>query len=260
MKKKISLLLCMLVTAITFTACGAKKETLEYDEATLQQATDFLIEYCASADEATVEQWKSMTDFAMESQLMQAGLPYTTESFIGALDAWPAAVDECGEYISHGDYTIEADNDEIKVTAPAEFKDREATLTFIYDENSRLETMTVDAKYSMGEILKKAGLNTVLGMGTVFAVLIFISILISLFKYIPMLENAFKKKSDKAVAEEKESAPVQAVQTAVKTADDSELIAVITAAIAAAEAEAGGQTDGFVVRSIRRRPSNKWKA
>ena len=38
---------------------------------------------------------------------------------------------------------------------------------------------------------------------------------------------------------------------------DEELVAVIAAAIAAAE---GAGTDGFVVRSIRRRPSNKWKA
>ena len=37
--------------------------------------------------------------------------------------------------------------------------------------------------------------------------------------------------------------------------DDLELIAVITAAIAAGE---GTSTDGFVVRSIRRRTSNNW--
>ena len=37
--------------------------------------------------------------------------------------------------------------------------------------------------------------------------------------------------------------------------DDLELIAVITAAIAAQE---GTGTDGFVVRSIRRRPLNNW--
>ena len=42
---------------------------------------------------------------------------------------------------------------------------------------------------------------------------------------------------------------------AVDETDDLELIAVITAAIAAQE---GTSTDGFVVRSIRRRPSNKW--
>jgi hypothetical protein len=37
--------------------------------------------------------------------------------------------------------------------------------------------------------------------------------------------------------------------------DDLELIAVITAAIAAQE---GKSADSFVVRSIRRRPSNHW--
>ena len=37
--------------------------------------------------------------------------------------------------------------------------------------------------------------------------------------------------------------------------DDTELVAVIAAAIAAAE---GTSTDGFVVRSIKRRQSNKW--
>lgn len=249
----------MLVAMVSLSACGAKEETAEYDEMTIQQATDFLIEYCSAADETMIEQWKTLTDFEMESQLMQAGLPYSPESFLGALEAWPAAEEECGEYISHGDYTIEAEKDEIKVTAPAEFENRQATLTFIYDENSRLDTMTVDAQYSMGEILKKAGLNTVLGMGTVFAVLIFISILISLFKYIPMLENAFKKKSKDETVEKKEDAPASAPVAA--QADDSELIAVITAAIAAAQAESGQtSTDGFVVRSIRRRPSNKWKA
>ena len=56
-----------------------------------------------------------------------------------------------------------------------------------------------------------------------------------------------------------QSAPVVApAKPAVKidTVDDLELIAVITAAIAAQE---GTTTDGFVVRSIRRRPSNKWR-
>ena len=37
--------------------------------------------------------------------------------------------------------------------------------------------------------------------------------------------------------------------------DDTELVAVIAAAIAAAE---GTSTDGFVVRSIKRRKSNRW--
>ena len=42
-------------------------------------------------------------------------------------------------------------------------------------------------------VFEQALLNTLMGMGTVFAVLIFISLLISLFVYIPSIERALKK-------------------------------------------------------------------
>ena len=257
MKKKISLLLCLLMIVLCFAGCASKNDTVEYDKASIEQVTEFLIEYCASADEATIEQWKDMTEFEMEYQLTQAGLPLTPESFIGAMESWQAGIDECGEYISHGDYTYEADKDGLTVSTPVEYAEREATIAFEFDNKLYLESMTVNAKFSTAEILKKAGLNTVLGMGTVFAVLIFISLIISLFKYIPAIEAAFSRKKKKNVenAPVKETtAPEESVQSQDVT-DDLELVAVIAAAIAAME---GTDTDGFVVRSIRRRPSNKW--
>ena len=91
MKKKISVLLCVLVAMLCFTACGSKKENLQYDKSTITQATDFLIEYCNSADADTIEQWNKMTDFQIESQLNQAGVPFTKDSFLAALDAWPCS-------------------------------------------------------------------------------------------------------------------------------------------------------------------------
>lgn len=52
-------------------------------------------------------------------------------------------------------------------------------------------------------------------------------------------------------------APVQeAVPVEEDLTDDLELVAVITAAIAASE---NTSADGLVVRSIRRAPGNKWK-
>lgn len=260
MKKKISVILCALVTSFLFTACGASDETVSYDEATIEQATEFLIQYCASTDESTADQWKALSDFELEYQLMQSQLPYTPESFLGALEAWPAAIEECGEYIGHGEFTYEVAADGITVTTEAEFADRNAEIQVIYDENARLDSMTVSAEYSTGEILSKAGLNTLLGMGTVFAVLIFISIIISLMKYIPTLGEKLKKKpvQPETTAAEEEEKPAPAVSAAETAEDDAELIAVISAAIAAYEGS--GSSDGFVVRSIRRRPSNKWKA
>ena len=61
-----------------------------------------------------------------------------------------------------------------------------------------------------------------------------------------------KKKEEKETVETK---PVVAEQKETSAMDDLELVAVITAAIAA---ETGTSSDGFVVRSIKRRTSNNW--
>ncbi len=115
------------------------------------------------------------------------------------------------------------------------------------------EEMVCTGVYSKGELIKQAGMNTLIGMGTVFIVLIFISFIISLFKYLPAL---FAKKPEIKV-EEKKTAPVVATTPAVKEEnlmDDSELVAVITAAITAASASCGNaiSKDKLVVRSIKR--------
>ena len=228
------------------TGCGSTKETVEYDEAAVMQVTEFLIQQCDGASEEIIESWKALPESAQEYQLMQMG-PFTAESFTGALDAWQSGIEECGAYIGHGDYSFEAKTGTLEVTVPAQYEERDAELLFIFDENMYLESMTVNAQYSMGEIAEKAGLNTLLGMGTVFAVLILISFIISLFGLISKMEESFRKKPQ--AEEAKEEAPASG------ETEDLELIAVISAAIAAAE---GTSEDGFVVRSIRRRPSNNW--
>ena len=242
---------------LSLTGCGNEKSTLKYDEASIEQVTEFLISYCMSTDEATIEEWKSMKDIEMELQLINAGLPLTAESFIGAMESWQAGIEECGAYIQHGEYTYEASEDELEVTTNVLYEEREATIVFLFDDNLHLETMTVNAHFSLGEILQKAGLNTVLGMGTVFAVLIFIAFIISLFKYISVIENALKnkknKKTEEVITTKSEAQAASVVDE--EYCDDLELVAVIAAAIAVAE---GTSTDSFVVRSIRRRPSNKW--
>ena len=258
MKKKISLLLCLMMTAIVcLTGCGKTQTTLEYDEAMIEQETEFLINYCQNVDSDTLAQWNDQNEFSKEYQFMMSGLKFTPDSFDGAVDSWQAGIKECGEYVGHGDYTFEAKDDELTVSVPAQFKDRDATIEFVFDKDLYLKSMTVSAKFSLGEIVEKAGLNTLLGMGTVFMVLIFISLIISLFKYIPAIENALKKKPKEVEKEVVEEPVVEEVSEEQDMTDDTELVAVIAAAIAAAE---GTTTDGFVVRSIRRRPSNKWNS
>jgi sodium pump decarboxylase gamma subunit len=121
------------------------------------------------------------------------------------------------------------------------------------------EEMVVNAVYSKSELMAQAGRNTLIGMGTVFVVLIFISFIISLFKYLPAL---FAKKP-KIEPETKPAAPAP-IQTPAPAAkpvasenlmDDAELVAVITAAVYAASASEGSgavSRDKLIVRSIKR--------
>lgn len=99
----------------------------------------------------------------------------------------------------------------------------------------------------LGSILKKAGINTLIGMGTVFCMLIFISLLIWLLGFVPKLFDGKKKET----AAEAAPVPVaeQITEREITKTDDKELVAVIAAAIAAAT---GTSADSFVVRSIRK--------
>ena len=107
--------------------------------------------------------------------------------------------------------------------------------------------------------ISDAGINTVICLAVVFAVLIFISFLISLFKYIPKLEAALSKKDKKTELAENPVvntvSQIEVKEEEEELSDDLELVAVITAAIAAS---AGTSTDGFVVRSIRRSNNSRW--
>ena len=102
----------------------------------------------------------------------------------------------------------------------------------------------------MGEKMSKAALNTVICMSIVFIVLIFISLIISCFKVFPYLEA--KKREKAAQKVEAQDAVVTQIEQREEQqlTDDTELVAVIAAAIAAYE---GTSTSDFVVRSIRRR-------
>lgn len=111
---------------------------------------------------------------------------------------------------------------------------------------------------TFGEKMARAGLNTILGMGTVFVVLIFISFIISLFKYILKFQNNLENKEKET---SKNESPVYADEKSIRSQEpfvednlySEELVAVIAAAVAAAE---GGSAEDFVVYSIKKR--NNW--
>ncbi len=103
--------------------------------------------------------------------------------------------------------------------------------------------------------MPEALVNTLLGMGTVFCVLILISFIIYLLKFIPDLLNGSKKEKESVQPSDsrKQSVPVQ--KPVSKPADDTQLVAVITAAIMASMEQEGTPVpaDGLLIRSIKKR-------
>lgn len=234
------------------------KANVSYDEEAIQSSCESVFALVTSGS-ITEETLTSLSEwnqgYLMASLESQIGVQMDVDTLVAAMQGWDASLEECGEFIEYGpEFTYEATPTKLTVTVPAVFSERKADLEFVFDKNLKMDSFTVSAKYSIGEILEKAGLNTVLGMGTVFAVLIFMSFIISLLKYIPMIMDKFTKK--KTAEQPKEAVVVDETVEAAE-ADDTELVAVIAAAIAAAE---GTSTDSFVVRSIKRRKSNKWNA
>lgn len=269
MKQNLRKILAMLVLAMTvmgLTACGetASDEEVSYNEELFQAVSDALIEQWDIMTEEDIEAMVALDEEDMTQMIEYSkayGSPFgyfTAESLAGAFAGYESSVDELGAYVSTIGYDEPiVKGDEVTFKTNIQYENREATLSIVFNHKGVAQSVTIDPSYSIGEILTKAGLNTLLGMGTVFAVLIFISLVIYCFNFIPNIQAKFgKKKAEEAP--KAAPAPAKAAPAPVEEelTDDCELVAAITAAICA---YSGTSSDGFVVRSIRRADSAKWK-
>lgn len=176
---------------------------------------------------------------------MESGDEFT----MGAMTAWEGAKDEVGELVETGETEVEYSNRQYTATIPVDFEKLDAKFVYVFEDVDGVVTpvsVAVDVQYPLSTTMKNAAMNTLMGLGTVFAVLVLLIVIISAFKFIPGSSAGKKEKKETAPAPVPVPAPVQ---QAAEVYDDTELIAVIAAAIAAAE---GTTTDGFVVRSIRK--------
>lgn len=254
MKKKIGLLLCALLVSLCFVGCSKVKEETADVEA-MTQVAEAMISNFSGMKEEELAQFKDVSDFQLDYTMMTVGLPIEAEHFIGMIKSWEAAKQECGEYVEHGEYKSKVTSNGVVISTDAIYAERNATIDFHFDHDGNLESMDVSAEYALKEILGKAGLNTVLGMGVVFAVLIVLALIISGMKYIPSLMGQSQESGKDSVQETVKVEETVVEPVSVNVTDDLELVAVITAAIAA---QMKTSSDGFVVRSIKRRPSNRW--
>ena len=163
--------------------------------------------------------------------------------------------DTLGAYKGSDDITLKEDGEKLILTQRIHYEkcDLEATVTMGYIIDTvkviDLDFKTIDtSNASLGEKMANAAFNTVIGIVSVFLVLLLISFIISLFKYIPRIQEAFSRKKTDSAEEVLEQAIAQ-IEEKQESCDDTELVAVITAAICAST---GASSDSFVVRSIKR--------
>lgn len=232
MKKRIALLLCMISCLAVLAGCSLTKENKNLNESDLTKNA-----------EAFVSQWFSY-DFASTVSQYESQM---TEEEVTSYKDYTKMQKKHGAFkkIEDTEYSAASDSASVKDIVSTE-KGSKLVFTVTYDENGEISDWKVEEYKSIGQTMGKAGLNTVMSMAIVFCVLIFISLIISCFKFIAKAQN-------------KEAANASAAQVAAQVApiveenltDDLELVAVITAAIAAASENEC--TDGLIVRSIVRR-------
>lgn len=240
MKRKLLLFFCVLSCVLMVSGCSLVRGNENFDKKTLEQQTDSFLNNWFSFDfDSTIATYKDQMD---ETTLAQYKLYAKQKKQYKRLKKKIKT-----------EYTITTDSATVTETILCESGDKLlASLTF--DKDGQIQTddsgnysFKFDEYKTLGQKMQKAGLNTIMSMSIVFLVLIFISLLISCFKFIGLIGKGKADKSPVAVA----AAPAAPVSEPEDLTDDLELVAVITAAIAAAsETESA---DGLVVRSIIRR-------
>lgn len=250
--KRVVLGLSMAACIFALSACSKADSASEEIDAGIQAQMEQL-------PGALLEQYTQLDDEQIVEIKNQADLLGDTSGIIEGLDSWVNIREDLGA-LKSVEEAVEMKRIEggYMATVKAEFEKRSMEFSITMDSQlSDVTSVSFVPEYTVAENLEKAALNTLMGMGTVFLVLIFISLLISCFKYI----NQYEAKMKGAQKEKPVLAPPPAVSAPVveeeeNLADDLELVAVITAAIAAST---GSSPSGLVVRSIKRAPAGKWK-
>lgn len=242
MKKKLSLILCLCFMVLGLTACGEDPTTVDYFGQTYDEMQSSMEQEVAAL-------------VALDDEGRTYIESYGTETALKLVETWDEAMEGVEGYQGLGEFTITKTQDTMTVEQIVEYTGREVIVSYVYTYNyetkmPELTDASADKVYTLGEKMTKAALNTLMGMGTVFIVLILISLIIYCFRFIAVIQD--KAAGRKKVEEKTEDAVVEQIgqREEQQLTDDLELVAVISAAIAASE---GTSTDGFVVRSIRRR-------
>ena len=282
MKRRLSAVLLaagLTVSALSMGVYAEEKETQateQVTEAATEAAAEESLEEEASELESEAGEEAVQTEAASQEDQLKSILSSTLtqvsgwsdeqiEMMIDGSDAssaaiasnWKSVKEELGAFVEVTSAELSADGTSITGHVKYEKTDDKTDVVVTYSVNQEAQTVTMnwDVDYPMGVLMQRAAMNTVMGIGIVFLTLLFLSGLISQMHIIPdMVEKMSKKKAPAAPAPAPAAAPAPVVEEDLT--DDLELVAVITAAIAASE---NTSSDGFVVRSIKKANKRNWQ-
>lgn len=260
MKKRVMWMLCMVFClAFTFTGCSLTRENPNLAESKLVQTSKEYVTDFWDADQRADQkaqyvdvidqQFGTIEEFEEKYQEMGA----TAEQVQKIIDIYndyedyEKAKKEYGDFkkIIDTSYSLASTSASVSVNIQTE-KGKKVVFTMNYDKHGKMTDHKYEEYKSVGQIMGKAGLNTIMSMAIVFCVLIFIALIISCFKFIGEAQKKPEPQAEAPIAP-----VVEVAEEEEDLTDDLELVAVIAAAIAAAEEMES--TDGLVIRSIIRR-------
>ena len=233
------------------TEMSAEGDLSQSDRQALENFADQSIQTIVGMSEAEME------EYIHPSSILS--IPST--SAVSSVQSWMEVKEELGDFVSVEDHEITVEDDTITVVSDCNFANGtgSVTTTISRDDLSMEGMVFSTGEQTLGEKMKEAALNTLMGVGVVFVMLLFLCLVFAQIKHVNKLAALFEKKEPFAEHVASVGAPSAAVASPVTTGasaaasdpmKDGALVAVIAAAIAAAE---GTSVDGFVVRSIKKR-------
>ncbi len=269
MKKKLLILSLFAVLVFALTGCTRELPT-DFDSDYYSQLSQAWVETVlgmAQQDEQIFNICANDIGYVFSEDDVSIDLDILQDMCSGTVTAMEEA-GEPGSSVKAISYEME--NDTVTVVCTVAYAERDVDYELTYSVNEKSEynpyvttyeltQAVVSTQYTMGELLQMAGMNTLMGIGIVFVVLIFISLIISLFRFLP--GSGARQQKAKEAAKQAVSLPTQTEEkepegtdNASNLMDNKELVAVITAAVYAANADNSViiSSDKLVVRSIKR--------
>ena len=263
--KRIFILLTVLLFSVFLMSCSKKEE----------ESTSLSAEEKSGLEEVIknyFQQIESQDDKQLEDSINNA-YKAKEELFYNALSNYKNSKKDLREFKEIEEVDVKKEGNTYVVDLHAKYAKRELIFhAALHDDYSGFSELSFNPVYSLSEKLFAALQNMIVGMGTVFAVLIFIAWIISLFGHVHRWEvRQAEKKKERAVkrspvtSENKGSdleKPVLPVLEKEEGISEEILSVILMAAVKAYEEDHGKKNpysdartleNGLFVRSIRRR-------